>query len=353
MTLTASNEAQLRQCIPMEALPRSFREAIQACRRLGLYYIWIDSLCILQSGSGSSEDWQNHTTLMGEVYANCELNIAIAHASDASRGCYVDRDINFLQAAYIYERMLPVHETEENDIDAWIQASQESRVESSLSVVYDAENDGFSGPSSYHPLNKRGWVFQERLMSPRTLHFGVDRIIWECHDKAYNEYFPMGIPDYVYSFPGREVYKPSLARLILESGPSIHFDEEQFDSMHYRWTKLVEAYSKTDLTYPGKDKLAAIAAIAKRFGQFLVDSYVAGLFLSPSPSSSQNPDPRPINYYRNTSPGGPRYDYHSTSLFRLAWHTLPLTSKRYREDDTWESIYIDSGPCSFIQSPSW
>lgn len=175
---------------------------------------------------------------MGEVYANCELNIAIARASDASQGCFVDRDTDYLQTAYVYERTQPVSKNGKKPIDACIKDLQESPVKASVSVVYDAENDGFSGPSSHHPLNKRGWVFQERLMSPRTLHFGMDRIVWECLDETCNEYFPTGVPKYYESFPGREDYKPSLARLILESGPYFLQDdeeeEEEFNSMHYR-----------------------------------------------------------------------------------------------------------------------
>lgn len=43
------------------------------------------------------------------------------------------------------------------------------------------------------PLNRRGWVIQERLMAPRTLYFGKDRIYWECNEKLCNEYLPCGL----------------------------------------------------------------------------------------------------------------------------------------------------------------
>jgi hypothetical protein len=57
--------------------------------------------------------------------------------------------------------------------------------------------------------------------------------------------------------------------------------------MYHGWHDLVKAYSKTDLTYPTKYRLAAIAAIARNFGQLPPDLYVAGLLLSPSPLKLQ------------------------------------------------------------------
>ncbi|PVH67709.1 hypothetical protein DL98DRAFT_638718 [Cadophora sp. DSE1049] len=101
MTLTTSSIDQMKENIPLSDLPKSFREAIQTSQRLGFQYIWIDSLCIIQSGPGSeveaAEDWQLHSTIMDLIYANCELNIAVAHASDSTKGCFVDRDPEFIQ----------------------------------------------------------------------------------------------------------------------------------------------------------------------------------------------------------------------------------------------------------------
>lgn len=47
---------------------------------------------------------------------------------------------------------------------------------------------------------KRGWVMQERLLSPRTLYF-TDQVMWECTELIANETFPGGVPeDAVYPF---------------------------------------------------------------------------------------------------------------------------------------------------------
>lgn len=55
--------------------------------------------------------------------------------------------------------------------------------------------DDFSGSRRDQPLFKRGWVFQERLLSRRTLHFDKDRIAWECQEsRGLSEYLPEGLP---------------------------------------------------------------------------------------------------------------------------------------------------------------
>ncbi|EHK19955.1 uncharacterized protein TRIVIDRAFT_155817 [Trichoderma virens Gv29-8] len=51
--------------IPWNKLPKSFREAMQITRRLGVEYIWINSLCIIQD---DSRDWEHEAAIMGKIY---------------------------------------------------------------------------------------------------------------------------------------------------------------------------------------------------------------------------------------------------------------------------------------------
>lgn len=44
------------------------------------------------------------------------------------------------------------------------------------------------------PLLRRGWVLQERVLSPRTLHFTSTQMFWECNQKIACETFPRQMP---------------------------------------------------------------------------------------------------------------------------------------------------------------
>jgi hypothetical protein len=100
--LTAENMISLNVEIPPESLPQTFTDAILTSRRLRIRYLWIDSLCILQSGTGSSEDWQFHVGKMDVIYANCLLNLSIARASNPEHGALVTRNPAFIKTAWVY-----------------------------------------------------------------------------------------------------------------------------------------------------------------------------------------------------------------------------------------------------------
>ncbi|KAF2730442.1 HET-domain-containing protein [Polyplosphaeria fusca] len=236
--LTTNNMDQLKEGIHLSSLPKSFAEAIQTCQRLRYQYIWIDSLCIIQSGPGSDEDWQHHITIMDTIYANCELNIAIAHASDSTQGCFVDRDPDFIQTAFVYTPL-------------------------DFPSTHSSEEDEPWTPHERTHLSRRAWIFQERLLSPRTLHFGQDRIFWECNKESLNGCLPHGLSCIEALFSTTESLRFSL--------PSIE------------WQTFVRWYNDTNLTYPSKDKMAAIGAVAKRFRWIMPIKYAAGIFLSSDP----------------------------------------------------------------------
>lgn len=57
---TEMDSLRLREAsIPLESLPKTFREAVLTCRKLEIPYLWIDSLCIIQDNKG---DWEYHSS---------------------------------------------------------------------------------------------------------------------------------------------------------------------------------------------------------------------------------------------------------------------------------------------------
>jgi hypothetical protein len=131
---------QLRQWNPTNRLSQTFQDAARLCYRLHIKYLWIDSLCILQDGDGSTEDWVLHVTEMRTIYSNGVLNIAASRAAASNEGMYTSRDPNFIRPAII----------------------QGNNCFSLSNELHLLVRSNFSEPgASCPPLNGRGWVFQE------------------------------------------------------------------------------------------------------------------------------------------------------------------------------------------------
>jgi hypothetical protein len=85
--LKRSNLPQFLLAIPPEAIPTTFQHAMMIAKYLGLHYIWLDSLCIIQD---SAEDWQKEATSMDSIYGRSVINIAASGAKDGAVGCFFE-----------------------------------------------------------------------------------------------------------------------------------------------------------------------------------------------------------------------------------------------------------------------
>jgi hypothetical protein len=291
--LTTENLPQLSNTITPQSLPQSFMDAIVSCRRLKIRYLWIDSLCILQSGPGAEQDWQRHVNEMHTIYANCTLNIGIAHASSPEHGAFVERDASFIQTTFVCmptkKRFLDlpssyrkdhasdVEETgSEDEAESFVDPDFLcTQIETCLVTIF-AEYYDYSSFVTRQPLWERGWVFQEQLMAPRMLLFGSDRIYWRCRERNMNEYLPHGLPQ------SGEMFDPHvISPFTLPDVPRLdELSTEELSDIYDHWYVLVDWYSMTELTYPEKDKLVAMAAIARHFDRLLPGRYCAGIFES-------------------------------------------------------------------------
>lgn len=87
--LTKETEETLRAGIKSQNLPKTFRDAVVICLRLGFRYIWIDSLSIFQD---NLQDWATEAASMRSVYKNASLNVAASGATDSSVGLSFERN---------------------------------------------------------------------------------------------------------------------------------------------------------------------------------------------------------------------------------------------------------------------
>jgi hypothetical protein len=266
--LTADNIEGWKRDLPTDVLTRTFRDAIAATRMLNIRYLWIDSLCIMQAGTGSKEDWQEHAVSMRLVYSHSLLNIAAARAENGADGAFASRTETFLRPCHV----------------RWTWPSSHfKQLQGFFWTIRKAERHQSFGIRTL-PLYTRGWVVQERFLAPRVLHFGKDRIFWECVESGVvEESFPAGFqescPEYDTALEWPFDLSYTQQRLVATGG----VQRSETTGIHAAWLEMINEYTRCDLSFPEKDILVALAGIAEKFGQYFDHRYVAGFFLQHLP----------------------------------------------------------------------
>jgi hypothetical protein len=92
--LLQSNLLAMKQSIVLEELSQTFQDTLAVTGRLGLRYIWLDSLCIIQD---SEEDRLRESAQMSHIYSNSYCNLAATAAKDGSGVLFYQRDIRTIQ----------------------------------------------------------------------------------------------------------------------------------------------------------------------------------------------------------------------------------------------------------------
>lgn len=143
--------------LPLTQITGTVRDAIGVTRKLGYRYLWIDALCIIQN---SSREWLREALSMSKVYASSALNLAAAASHNANGGFFRDRDPARLEGCDI--------------LFSWKDLAQTSVKKQTYHVsLFDPWSDMLKSSR----LHSKGWAFQERLLSKRSLHFPVIRCI--------------------------------------------------------------------------------------------------------------------------------------------------------------------------------
>jgi Heterokaryon incompatibility protein (HET) len=68
----------MKQSVPWNSIPQTYRDAITVCRELDLPCLWIDSLCIRQD---DREDWAHEAEKMAGIYGTAHLVIAANYSA--------------------------------------------------------------------------------------------------------------------------------------------------------------------------------------------------------------------------------------------------------------------------------
>ncbi|KAI8650863.1 HET domain-containing protein [Fusarium keratoplasticum] len=246
---TSSNYQERISGADLGPLSKNFDDAIAIARRLGVRYIWIGSICIIQE----SEDWDQEKWKMGQYYEHALFTIsAVGTGHEQKEGSsFLDPSqartpnslvrLPFRQdgvrkgSVYLYRRDLNAYLLFHNDVDK-------------------------------SELHSRGWVFQERLLSKRIIYFTHRESFLECSSQVPQSFC-------------NDVVKPPLPKLeqaiqlgtfrdipmVPRHGFKVNFTLEH-DSPLDIWYTIATSFSATSLTNQ-HDHLAAISGAAFEYGQ--------------------------------------------------------------------------------------
>ncbi|KAF2493580.1 HET-domain-containing protein [Lophium mytilinum] len=293
---TTSNLKAHQNSIPWSSLPKTFQEAVAITRALGLRYLWVDALCIVQD---DAIEYAEQSLQMAEIYSNSFLTVAATSSPDSTYGCILPKKQPFKVQATdskgslykIYVREQPSHYSfkgqfnEDDHMNDWV-------------IPFNCSDEA----NRETPLLKRAWAFQERLLSPRVLHFTWSEMILECREAIQCECGRVDDP--IYDPRTTDTIKREFADFTEHRVPELLAAKDSSDAMEgvvhqlanagledsipsstpskeeaiQLWSYVVTEYSSRNLTFD-RDRLLAIAGVAKQFAPVL-GGYIAGQWTS-------------------------------------------------------------------------
>lgn len=241
-----------QKCIPLNIIPKTIREAIIVTRRLGIRYLWVDTLCIVQD---STDDWLREAKGISSVYQDSVLTIAASAADSLNSEGGLFRPRNRLRTRPF--QFAPNIAPFDNP----------KRV-----FVFGDRRESRDALRCESRLDTRGWVLQEQLLSSRTLNYSSQELYWECSALNASESYPAGIPrEYDANFE-----RQRFAELKMNlRGSGVGLDKER---MHMLWQDMVSLYSKRKLSIE-TDRLVALAGAASQAAKIFEDKFLAGLWV--------------------------------------------------------------------------
>ena len=145
-----------QEAIPWATIPKAFQDLIFLARTLGIYYVWIDSLCIIQGEGG---DWDQESSKMWSVYSNAFLTV-IAAAGSSSHVGFLNRPLSRCCRV-----MLP-------------------KPSAQYSLRYRPGTKWWGTDRMAEITGKawisRGWTYQEERLARRVLMFGENKFFFDC-----------------------------------------------------------------------------------------------------------------------------------------------------------------------------
>jgi len=211
---------------------------------------------------------------MSEVYRHSRVNIAATAAADSQGGLFFDRDSTDLVSI----QPLPLKLESSSD------GPGINNCPPGDYFLVDADKTAMLELS---PLNRRGWVLQERLLSLRIIHFAEKQLHWECVESMSCEGISTLRHEAFYSTSVQEIrdilHGPKVTTPTLQD-PTPYVSSNWYSMYFVPWSLFVQKYTLCGLT-EDRDKLVAIHGIVKELEKKIGDKFFAGHWMAQLPAS--------------------------------------------------------------------
>ncbi|KAK4459457.1 heterokaryon incompatibility protein-domain-containing protein [Cladorrhinum samala] len=250
VSLTKSNLSKLRTpgALSNEPLPKTILDAMTLVASLGLQYLWIDRLCIIQDDVAGK---QSQIQSMASIYASSYFTIVAAQSHDAA-GPLSSRPLRPIPPQSPLSKML-------YSLLPGLKGGKQPRSSQHLATARTSKE-----ALNLHSIDlihtvwfSRGWTFQEWLFSRRRILFHNNTVNWECRLVALHE-------------------EQCLAPLSSSTRNShLHLGDETWGNFH-RYARLAALFAPRKFTFP-QDVHDAFAGAAGIFSRVFEGGLITGL----------------------------------------------------------------------------
>lgn len=240
-TLNTKTMGGMFRSLAESKLSKTHRETIAVARALGIQYVWIDALCIVQDNPA---DWEFETKRMHRVYGNAALTIIAGRSAEAKSG-------------FIHSQLRQPARS------CAIPMGTASHQGCLFAALPRARRVG--------PVTMRRWCYQEKLLSRRILVFGEEQLFFQCRTGTQYEDGESVLHHAADATLSLAVFRP-LADTNVDADPA-----ERREWTLCRWYEILRQYTARRLSNP-HDIFAAIASVAALANETLQSRYLAGLW---------------------------------------------------------------------------